>query len=631
MKGAFHWIAVAWLALSLRGLAPVPSVGGWTSLLPLILLALASCLIPAWRLRRSSSERAASDPGTFLLLAHFPLWAMFYFTLGANHGVDAIDHLEFVRSAVIDRDLDIRNDDAIFGGTPGAIDPGQINMHGVGPAILWAPMYSVAHLLCGVIGQSCNGASRPYLAASTLTSMMLSAWGLVATYRLALLFAPRGPALVSVFGVAWGTFLWWYLTFEPTMSHNLSFAASALAFLLICRAPSRAVGWCFAGAVVGFTASIRFADVLIGAAALPFILAPTGVQKPQEMLKNLAALGLGALVGFAPQMFAWSRIFGAPLVIPHGNDFLDRGAAGIDVLFSPQAGLFTWSPLLLLALPGLLFFRRLGWRAATGLWTAILLIYITNARAYWWAGDGFGGRRFCTILPVLAVGLALSIDALSRAVQRRPLLAPAGLVMAASGWNLLLAEGQRQYAWAWDVPVTFTQMTRVAADLISRGTGSPLALPGALAESIQTGKPLAEYENSKFRRVFSTLTVRFGEDDIPFLKRGFSVPQGQGEGLHRSVREARMEVALHRAEDYRIALVTAGLPGQTLRITVNDVEVAVCGLAAQPNVCEGVASSRAVRTGVNEVEIRVEPVRHDREKARLYTLRLTPERSAPRE
>jgi hypothetical protein len=425
--------------------------------------------------------------------------------------------------------------------------------------------------------------------------------------------------------------LWWYLTFEPTMSHNLSFAASALAFLLICRAPSRAAGWFFAGAVVGFTASIRFADVLIGAAALPFILAPAYAQKPAEMLKKLAVLGLGALVGFAPQMFAWSRIFGAPLVIPHGNDFLDRGAAGIDVLFSPQAGLFTWSPLLLLALPGLLSFRRLGWRAATGVWTAILLVYITNARAYWWAGDGFGGRRFCTILPVLAVGLALSIDALTRAVQRRPLLAPAGLVTFAAGWNLLLAEGQRQYAWAWDVPVTFTQMTRVAADLISRGAGSPLALPGALAESLQSGKPLAEYETSKLRRVFSALTVRFGEDDIPFLKAGFSVPQGQGEGLHRSIREARLEVALHRAEDYRVALDVAGMEGQRLRIAVNDIVVAECVLTPQRGRCEALVPSRAVQAGVNNIAIRVEPVRHDREKARLYTLWLIPERSAPRE
>ena len=628
MNGPFPWIVAAWLALSIRGLAPVASFGGWRSILILEVLALAACLVPAWRLRRSPSDRVGRDPATFLLLANFPLWALSYFAVGANHGVDAIDHLEFVRSAVFDSDLDIRNDDAVFGGDPGLIDPSQINMHGVGPAILWTPMYVVADLLCGTIGQSCNGVSRPYLAACTLTSMMASAWGLVAAYRLVLRFAPRGPALLAIFGVAWGTFLSWYMTVEPTMSHNLSFAASALAFVLMARAGGHARRWFASGLVIGFTASIRFADVLIGAAALPFIFAPASPRAARDIVKDALSLIAGTILGFAPQMYAWQQIFGRPLVIPHGNDFLYHSTSAVDVLFSPQSGLFTWSPLLYLAIPGLLAVRRLGWRFALGTWVVLVLVYVTNARAHWWAGSGFGARRFCTVLPLLAVGLAITFEAMNRLLRKHPLFAPASLVAAFTTWNLLLAEGHRQDAWVWDGPVSFSQMARVSADLVDRRVGSPFAIPGALVESVRNGQPLKEYESALFRRTFSRFTLRFGDGDLPYLGKGFSVPQSQGDDLHRSTRDGRIAMALHRPEDYVVVLQVAGNEGQTLVLEINDRVALNCPLTQQPKRCEGIVGSPLFREGRNEIRARVEPVNPATRDARLYSIELTPRRNA---
>jgi hypothetical protein len=628
VNGPFPWIAAAWLALSIRGLSPVAAFGGWKTLLFLVALSLAACLIPAWRLRRSPGDRALRDPATFLLLANFPLWALSYFALGANHGVDAIDHLEFVRSVVFDQDLDVRNDDAVFGGGAEVIDPTQINMHGVGPAILWTPMYIVADLLCDTIGQSCNGASRPYLAACTLTSMMASAWGLVAAYRLCLRFAPRGPALLSIMGVAWGTFLTWYMTIEPTMSHNLSFAASALAFVLILRAPGKPWIWLAAGLVIGFAASIRFADVLIGAAALPFLLAPPAPRSRRELATDALALGGGVVLGFAPQMYAWQVIFGRPLVIPHGSDFLSRATSAVDVLFSPQSGLFAWSPLLYLAVPGLLAVRRLGFRFALGCWAALLLVYVTNARAHWWAGAGFGARRFCTVLPLLAVGLAVTFDGISRLVKKRPLLAPGAIVAALAVWNLLLAAGHRQEAWVWDAPVSFTQMSRVGADIVDRNVGSPFSLPGALIESLTKRQPVTEYEGGLFRRTFSRFTLRFGDGDIPYLRSGFSVPQSQGDDLHRSTRDGRISVPLHRAEDYVMVFEVAGSEGQTLIVEVNGRPALACALAQQRAACEGRTASSLLRDGRNEIRFHVEPVTPRTRDARLYAMSLTPRRNA---
>ncbi len=625
-------IAVTFGALAIRGLAPVASWGGSASLSVLVALALSACLWPAWRLRREGSATAFRDPAVFVLLAQFPLFASSYFWLGANHGVDAINHIEYIRSMVFDHDLDIRNDDAILGGVLGdnpEPDPTQINMHGIGPAFLWAPLYLVAHSLCAVIGQACNGAARPYLAACSLTSMWVSVLGLICAYRLALRFATAGVALLATLGIAWGTFLFWYLTAEPTMSHNLSFATAALTFLLIQRQPRGAKGWFLVGLSVGFSATVRFANALLGAAALPAVLAPQGPRAWRDIVPNTAALALGAAIAFSPQVYAWQRIFGVPILIPNGPGFLDHSPAYLGVLFSPRGGLFTWSPLLYLAILGLLAFRRLGWRTAVGFWAVILLLYVTNARVPdWWGGSSFGNRRFCTILAPLAVGLAIAIDTMAAFARRRPLLAPGAIVVIASAWNLLLVQGRRESAWDWMEPVGFPQMAHVAIDGVSRAIGSPFSLPGALIESARLHQSIADYDASIFRRPYSVFVLRFGNGDIPFLHGGFSLPKGTGDALHRSTRDGRLIVPLHRAEDYTIGFRGQGKEGQVLNFEVNEEVVGSCPLTSQVQDCECDVPAHRLRPGVNEIRLRVEAdTAATREEANLMSFWMKPRRA----
>ncbi len=607
MRPALILIAVAFLSLAIRGMAPVSAWGGWGTLWLFGGFALVSCLGTAWKVRREAAHPVLRDPVIYLLLAHFPLWAFVYFSLGAHHGPDASNHLEYIRSAVLDHDLDIRNDDAIFGGaSANDVDPTQINMHGIGPAFLWAPLYVVANSLCGVVGQACNGASRIYLAACTLTSMFLSSVGLVLCYQLALRFATRGAAFLATLGIAWGTFLYWYLTGEPTMSHNLSFATAALVFFLIERGPQGARGYLLVGLAVGFSASVRFANAVLGAAALPGLLFPRVIEPRSELVKKAAALGFGAFLAFLPQMFAWQQIFGSPLLMPNGEGFLDRPPALLDILFSPLGGLFTWSPLLYLAIPGLLAVRRLGGRTLFGFWSVILLLYVTNARVPdWWGGSSFGNRRFCTILPAMAVGMAITFDALARLARRRPLLAPATVVSVAVLWNVLLAQAHREGAWPWGAAVGFPQMTRVVADELGRGIGSPLSLPGAIVDSVRTGQSLRDYEASVLSRSYSTFVLRFGDDDLIYLKHGFSVAQGTGDFLHRTTADGTVEVSLFRAEDYRLGIRLRGHEEQVLEIEVNGAPAGSCPMARDLEECEITIPAGRLRPGPNTFRLKV--------------------------
>ena len=453
--------------------------------------------------------------------------------------------------------------------------------------------------------------------------MFVGCLGLVCAYRLALRYSTRGAALLATLGIAWGTFLFWYLTGEPTMSHNLSFATAALTFLLIERRPRGARGWFLVGLSVGFSATVRFANALLGAAALPALVASRGEARGREFVKNALALGLGAFVAFLPQMYAWQQIFGSLLLVPNGEGFLDRPPALLDILFSPHGGLFTWSPLLYLAIPGLIAFRRLGFRTALGFWSVILLLYVTNARVPdWWGGSSFGNRRFCTVLAPLAVGMAITIDALARFARRRPLVMPALLVAAVSLWNVLLAQGHRELAWRWGEAGAFPQMARVVADQVSRSIGSPFSLPGAIAFALSSGEKVADYDASIFRRPYSTFVLRFGLDDAPFLREGFSLPQETGDFLHRTARAGRLEVPIREARDYGMSLRLRGADGQSLRIDINGTPTGSCPLERELRTCE--VSAGHLRAGPNTFLLRVQAAGGQVEPAQLHELRLEP-------
>ena len=77
------------------------------------------------------------------------------------------------------------------------------------------------------------------------------------------------------------------------------------------------------------------------------------------------------------------------------------------VWFSHHHGLFTWTPVWLLAMLGLISTpARHRQRLVPLLVVFLLESYVNAAARDWWGGDAFGARRFMGLFPVLALGLA---------------------------------------------------------------------------------------------------------------------------------------------------------------------------------------------------------------------------------
>jgi hypothetical protein len=577
----FPWVAsVLLLLLVLKGIAPA------LPLPPALLSAFALVvwgLLGAVRSRAEPSRDLFSDPGVRVLVGVLGLFAAILLSRGDRLSSDGYDHFVYLRSLWIDHDLDLANDYAVVSPRGRSVDPptpiGRTgNVHPVGPAIAWAPLYLLADLLCRLTGHVPDGQNELYRNGVALAGLLYGWLGLLVLYRTCEPRAGRGPALLATLGIATGTFLFFYLVFAPTMAHAPGFGAVALVLALWLRGPQG--GWrgaALLGAAIGWASLMRWSNGIL--LVLPAVELGWRALRGRwriALVEGAVVLVAAALI-FSPQMIVWKLLYGSFLTIPQGGAFLGRAPAFGGVLFSAWHGLFSWSPLLYLGALGLVPFV-LGdpLRGLASLLFLFLLLRVNAATADWWGGAAFGARRFDSALPFLGLGLALALQWLLSVSRRHPLGLPAVLVGAFVAWNLCLAVVFRSGVWDYAEPVTFEEMGEGVSGLVDRTLGSPLALPGSLVAWLVHGTPPRDYDAAVAERRHGRFKVLMGVDDRLYLEGAWSQARVlSGEQCRLVGEDSALVVPLHRAEPYRLGmrLLAADAPPSRLRVLVNDVVV----------------------------------------------------------
>ena len=326
-------------------------------------------------------------------------------------------------SLYFDHDLDLSNQMNTWAArahtTPPNVVPGRPTRTAftIGSALLWMPAFAAGDLATW-IGQRLgvpvarDGYTMSYQLAVALATLIYGLIGVWFALKAAAWWMDRagggwrhGPALAAATAVCASPALY-YLVFEPTMTHGPSiFTASLLVWLWFRTEPSAKWGrWAALGLVAGLGTLIRPQDSLL--LVLPLSTALRGGWR--QASGRVLLIAAASLLVFSPQMVIWQFTHGQPLVIPQGPGYMRWwDPHPLQVWFSPHHGLFTWTPIWLIALLGLASLPRQA-RPAVAAMLAVFLLesYVNSCTRDWWAGDAFGSRRFLSQFPTFVLGLS---------------------------------------------------------------------------------------------------------------------------------------------------------------------------------------------------------------------------------
>jgi hypothetical protein len=573
-------VAAAALAIAIVCGAPTWAVAAAAA-------ALAVAVGSAW----PSADRPASrGRAVLLLLVLLPALVHFHAGGGRING-DGVSYYVYTRSLAKDADLDFTNEYAHYGMLERAdlAVPTRTGLRrsifSIGPGLLSLPFFAAGEAAARVTaalggGADLSGYGPHHVNAVALGSLLLGFAALLLIHDAALRHFAPSVALLAALAVGLATFLYWYMVQQPTMSHAPSTAGAALVVWLWSRrrdpAPRDLV---LLGLAIGLAMCLRWQNAML--ALLPgFDLLRRLRGAPGAAAGGGALLAAGILAGALPQMAAWKVLYGEWVLRypPHGADFLrlDRPFA-METLFSSRHGLLWWTPILWLGYAGLAWLVRrrpsLGWPLVA---PAVLMTYVNMCSGDWWAGGSFSNRRFDSLLPVLALGLAASFEALASLIARRPAVVPIAAALALGAWNAAATA-------AADLrparPVAWPDAVGSAAQAASGAAGSPPSWPASWVFAARHGLPPGQYDRLVGRYLFYRQNNLQGR--VP-LGDGGLLAEGWGPREERDGREtraiaggrARVLAPLDVPEDIALDVHAAADAPATVAVLVNGARVA---------------------------------------------------------
>jgi hypothetical protein len=375
--------------------------------------------------------RGGWRPGERASAAIVVVWiltAILWLTPGITRP-DGAGYFAYLPSTWIDRDLLffdewarvllIRDGQILFK------DPtatGHLSNHWTaGASLAWYPAFAAADFFSG--GKD-HGFSITHVTAVAVTSAVAGLLTLLLGWQLAQRATGDGSRATAAAIAIWlGSPLAFYSLRHATMSHAVSAAACALVVWLCVRDR----GAFAIGMAVGFACAVRPQNLAIALVPLFFV-----------GLRRMPVLFGGALLAALPQLIVSQTLWGAPLA------FVNIGGRAhpwqmfstfrpFETLFSWFHGLVPWTPLLVVALAGLVLLRRSQPRlahAGLALFLAQWLL-LSLLERWFWGGASFGQRRFDSCTVFFIIGLAAFLTRVPRWIG-------ATVTVACVGWTMLL-------------------------------------------------------------------------------------------------------------------------------------------------------------------------------------------------
>jgi hypothetical protein len=418
---------------------------------------------------------------------------------------DGVGYYAFARAPLIEHSFNFERDymDANPGFREARLDEhgqpkqvfrtrtGHIDNHfTVGPAMLWTPFLLLAHtgvLLGRALGShvAADGFSAPYRLGMAFGTAFWGFLGLLLAFRLARQYAGDSWAFFATVTIWWASSLPVYMYFNPSWSHaHSAFAVSLFVFYWHQTREQRTLRqWFVLALIAGLMLNVYYANamllmILVVEALRDYAEAfrrgssMRGTLVPQLLAKHLLFAAV-ALLCLIPTFATRQIIYGSAFESGYGSvqNWAWRSPYFLAVLFSAEHGLFSWTPVLLLATAGLFLFKWREPRVGTPLLSAALAFYVFIACYPDWAGiSSFGNRFFVSLTPLFVLGLSVLLKRAATLFRsQRSAVVTASIVLAAFMlWNTAF-----MFQWGAHLipprgPISWSQMIRNQFQVVPR-------------------------------------------------------------------------------------------------------------------------------------------------------------------
>lgn len=324
-----------------------------------------------------------------------------------------------LRSPIIDRDLDFRNEtDTGEIETLYTVTGLQHSPYPIGPSILWSPFFLAAHIFVLVVRpMSATGFSAPYISLVSLGSALYGLLGIFVIYQICKRFTSGLMSTITSALCLGATALFFYTFRQPIMAHTTNLLFTGIILLLYLKFESNELpfeqsGLLF-GLFLGLNALTRWSGFFMGIFPMAYfaIRYSNAIRhKDQARIRDLIRqslifIGVVSLT-ISPQIILWYRLHHRLLLIPQGSGGFVQSALPInilDVFFHTNRGMLLWTPFVALGTVGVFRIpsRRIRWPMLTFLVVFFVLLgYRTHPNGV----GGYGSRYLIETLPIVAIG-----------------------------------------------------------------------------------------------------------------------------------------------------------------------------------------------------------------------------------
>lgn len=315
---------------------------------------------------------------------------------------------------------------------------GLVNKYPVGVAVMESPFFFAAHLISllrdALTGSvTATGYTNLYqymvlfggvcywIAGTALLYMLLTKY---------LGFSKR-VSLFTCIVITYGTNLFHYASYDACFSHVYSYFLFDAFLYYLCwyeerdeEGRNRFWQTCIFGFLAGLIFMCRNTNILFVLTYVFYGVTNWNTLKARmvKILNPIRAVPiiLTGCLTILPQMLYWHTATGHWFLYSYGGESFYWTSPQLgNFLFSVRKGLFFWSPVLLLALVGMVAAYKVKEQLYVGLIAFFVsIVYVSSAWWSWYYGGSFGQRVAVDFMCLFAIFIAHLIDALDKGKKR---------------------------------------------------------------------------------------------------------------------------------------------------------------------------------------------------------------------